>query len=282
MKTKISQWARSLAAIAAVLILAGCGGMTLPGDPGTVRDIIDIRQNVARNSEILDRMESKLTYSIDASEKNNQNNTQIVQSAVESMNQQLREQQKLIEDMRNQMINMNEMLAQATGRRLNPTAGTGAGTEVPPSPASEDAPRPMSGTSPIVSAFNTGVGQFNAGNYPAALESFRLALGQSPTPDQRIEIQYWQAVTFQKAGDTKAAEDAFLALIRDNKTEPRAWDAVERVAEVYRQIKNYDMALNYYNLIVEKYPDYPNIARVKTAIEQVKAEKAGGAPVPGN
>lgn len=269
MKTKISQWARSLAAIAAVLTLAGCTGMALPGDPGTVRDIIDIRQKVDKNAELLASMDSKLTYSIDQSEKNNQNNTQIVQSAVASMNQQLKEQQKLIDEMRNQLITMNETLNQLAGKKP---------ADVVPQPASDDVPKPMTGATPAVSAFNTGAEQFNAGNYPQALESFRLALGQTPTPDQKIEIQYWQAVTLQKAGDTKAAEDAFLALIRDNKTEPRAWDAVERVADVYRQIKNYDMALNYLNLIVDKYPDYPNIARVKAAIEQVKADKAGGAP----
>lgn len=273
MKTKISQWVRSLAAIVAALTLAGCTGMALPGDPGTVRDIIDIRTKVDKNSEILDRMESKLTYVVEHSETDRQNNNQIVQSAVNSTNQLLKEQQKLIEQMHNQMIVMNETLNQLAGKKP---------TDVVQPPTNDDVPQPLTGATPAVTAFNTGAEQFNAGNYPQAHESFGVALGQNPTPDQKMEIQYWQAVTFQKRGDMQAAEAALLAFIKEyQKGGDRAWNAVERVAEVYRQMKNPDTALSYLNAIVEKNPDYKNIVRVNATIEQVKAEKAAGAATPG-
>ncbi len=273
MKTKISQWARSLAAMAAVLTLAGCAPFQA-GD-ATIRDIIEIRQNVAKNSETLSGIESKLTYSMNSNEKLKDDVTQRVQSSLESTNQQLKEQQKLIDDMRNQLITANAMLAKLTGGAYPATQPTQPIQPVT-QPTGDDAPQALTGASPAVSAFNTGADQFKAGTYPQALQSFQMALGQNPSRDQKVEIQYWQAVTFQKAGDTKAAEEAFLGLIKEYQTEPRAWDAVERVADVYRQIKNYDRALDYLNLIVERYPDFPNLARVKAAIEQVKAEKAVG------
>ncbi|MCE5230501.1 tetratricopeptide repeat protein [bacterium] len=276
MNTKLSQWAKSLAALAAVLTLGACAG--LPSDPGSVRDIYAMRQMLEESTKKQDTMDSKLTYSLESVDKSIQNNSQIVQGGVEGLTKQLHDQQAQLDQIRNQMASMNVLLDQMARRAgMTGMPQAGAGTEIPtqqPAATDSEMPKAMTGGSPAVTAFNTAVGQYNAGQYDQAREGFRAALEQNPTADQKIEIQYWQAMNSLKAGDSKTALEQFDAICRATPSDPRAWNSIEKMAQIYRQSGDLANALKDYKMIVDTYPDYPNIQRVKQAVQEIEAARS--------
>lgn len=279
MKTNLFRY---LAAAAAVLTLAGCAPM-IPNDAGTVRDIYDMKQMMADSTKRQELIDAKITSSLTSIE-NKVDSCPNVQPAVDDLAKMVRDQQTQITQMNQQMQAMMVVIDSLAKRWGVPGVSMGAQPGMTPlsgqTPApSEDQAQPMSGATPAVQAFNTAAQMFNNGQYDQAREGFRQALEQNPTADQRVEIQYWQAVNYMKANDGKAAEEAFLSLIKANQKHERAWSSFEKLAQIRRQAGDLDTALNYYKNIVDIYPEYPGIQRVRDAMAQIEAEKAakGGA-----
>ncbi|MEN6626836.1 MAG: M56 family metallopeptidase [Candidatus Sumerlaeia bacterium] len=95
--------------------------------------------------------------------------------------------------------------------------------------------------------------------------------------EDSIKKDYQAAVALQNAGDPDAAEKAFRKLIEENRMSPLAWACFERIAEIERAQGDQNEALKKYKTILDIYPEYPDIQRVRDAIKQIEASPSAGA-----
>jgi TolA-binding protein len=170
----------------------------------------------------------------------------------------------------------------ALSKRLNigPVAGGGASGAGAGAGAGASAPAAAGTVEPIMTSAQR---QFNLQNYPAARDEFLRALNQNPTGDQRIEILFWLAESYSKLNDLENAKKYYTQLIKENPSHIKAWASLERLANLQLAQGDKDNALVMLQQIVNDYPKYPDIGRVKATIEQIQqgAQPSAATPTPG-
>jgi len=236
------------------------------------RDVLEIKDTLNKSLEQQTaanrRLDSEVGQLVDAGQGKNDS----LQTSIDDLSKRIQEQSEEIVKLRQEV----QALSAFSHVGAQP-GGFGASGAAPlgQSPGAGAAQPPAPGPNASMQAIQQAHRAFQAGEYQAARDGFQTALGANPNPEQKFDSEYWLAESEYKLGDKAGAWRDFRNLIQQDRTHPRAWDSLERMADIELQLGKKDNALKKLEQIVGKKPDYANIARVRQKIAQIKG--GGGA-----
>lgn len=260
--------AATLTLIGSAAILSGCAGMPYQQNNVIGRDILEIKQKLDQNIERQNQMTSKMDYTMNSVTENVGGKTDALQTAVDENTKSVRQLMQEVSDLRKQVGELSMKIPVNPGGTpgINPgvPGGTGTGTgtgstQIPPA-------------STFAEAFANAKQAYDAGNYEAAREGFNMALGMNPSPREKGDAQYMLGESLYKLNNYAAAETQLWALVQENASHPQAWASVERLGDTKLKQGQPDKAITFYQTIITKYPQYPNLAAVKGKLRDAQAE----------
>jgi TolA-binding protein len=265
------RWVAGAACLLAALLGSGCGSV---GKSDTVllsKDMYEIQTKLDKYMGQQESLERQVKFALNSIDETVQSRGELTRTTLDDMEKRMREQLDEIRALRSQVETLNFAI-DALSKRL--AMGGGA------LPAGNPGAEGMTASNANVdSLLSSGQRQINLQNYAAARDDLLKAMDQKPTGDQMAETLFWLAESYFYLNDMDNARKYYNQMMHDFEQHPKAWLSVERVGDSYlRQGKN-DEALQVFQMIVNTYPGYPNVARVQANIERI--QPAGGATTPG-
>ncbi|MCL5269575.1 MAG: tetratricopeptide repeat protein [bacterium] len=126
-------------------------------------------------------------------------------------------------------------------------------------------------------AYNNATELFNAGDYAKALEAYNQALSLNPEGALKLDVLYQIAECQYKLNDLAKAKTSYWTVITTNNGDLKAWQSLERIADIELSQGDLLNALIHLQQIETEYKNYQNIEAVRAKIAQIKS-KSGGAP----
>ena len=108
-------------------------------------------------------------------------------------------------------------------------------------------------------------------DYPGAELAFRSFLSQFSDDPQAGEAQYWLAEVLYQQEAYPESGDANTDMIRSYPDDPRAPEALAKLARSMRLVGDTEQACNALNLLPQRYPNASGVTRNLAAGERVRS-----------
>jgi len=279
---------RRLGVLGLILVLGGCTAFESGSQYQLTKDILKLENKV---DKLLDQQQSnyrKVEGQLGNLDTNLETRGAAQRNATDDMERLMREIQQEMNDMKgelealtvqlNSMSNSSTLRADILPERVPPADEETADGSTPgatlPYPAGDDEPQPGS-VAAVDQAISQALHQFNLGQYEEALVILKQARDQNPSREDLVVVLFWTGESHFSLEDYDAAFDAYQELIKTNNSSPKAWLALEQMANIrYRQEK-WDEALELLSLF-DSNENYDYIDRVRDLKAKTESQKAGG------
>jgi TolA-binding protein len=272
-------------AVAVLLPLLTACETIMPVNSRVEQDVLEIKNKLNASLDRQAATERELSSQINSIAENQEKNSSLSVTTLDEIQRQIRTQN----DELNKLRGMVEGLSIAMRDRTSPDMQR---NYTPPSPnpnsldtnppgmtPGETTPAPPPGEAGINQVVTQATELFNNGQYAQAKEAFTQALSQNPTGDTRVEILFGLGETCNKLNDPAGAAQSYSDAILANKKNPKAWVALERLADIDIAQGNKDKAIKKLEYIAN-YQKYPDMARVQQKLNELKGGGASGGPAP--
>jgi TolA-binding protein len=232
------------------------------------RDAMEIKDRVNASIEQQNKIASKLDYLANTLPETMKERNDSIQNSIDDLSKQINSQSEEIRKLHNMVMDLSVKNSTAQPAPTTPSPDASQGT---PSPT--PAPNPAPGPSTAAQAIKSAQSLLDSGDrskLEEAREGFRRVLEYNPSTGEKIQAYFGLAEACDKLSDKKDAKEFYHKVVDIAPTDPKAWEAAERFADIDIQEGNNKQALTILQSIVDKKPDYLNIDRVKMDIEKLK------------
>jgi TolA-binding protein len=270
-----------MAGMAGLIVLAGaltgCGTLASNDVALLSHDIYEIKGNLDKSIAKQDASDRQTKYALDAIQEALQGRNDAIKTSLEDMEKRLRDQAAALQKLQDQLQVLN-FAVNATSKRMGGGGDLTSAAQAGPAPA----PGPGQGVEPgATNPLNlnpasaeqllaSGQQQYNTQNYQGARDVLKQALQLNPQGDNRIEVLFWLGESYMKLNVLDDAKKCFTDLIGVNQTHPKAWTALEEIANIALAQGDKDYASKLLGQIVTVNPAYAQIGRVKATLARIQ------------
>ena len=226
-------------------------------------DIYDIKLNVQRIQTLQSDSQKTLETSLQAIQQKSASNFDILNTNIIDLDQRLRTLEEELAALRGRIEELKFQLSSQL-----------SATPMPQSPYS-----PPLKADTIVTTQGTVIDgdlllrnarrEFDRGDYSQTIQQCQRFLSLFPRSLNAPSAQLLIGDSLYFRGNYQQALEEFLRVKENYPADPRAPDALQKVALCYLNLKQKDQAISFLQMIINQYPQYADIARVKHTLSQL-------------
>ena len=259
------------------------------------KDIVNLEGKVDKMLELQTSSDHKVLSQLGNIDTNLERRNDVTQNAIQDMEERLRSIEEEMDNIQAQLevltVQLNTLsntlgLRQQIGMGTDETPGTaplGPGTETPDPPTTEPDTEPENISTGFDQAFQNAMHQYNLGEYQKALDLFKRLRELNPSTENLVKLLFWMGNASFELGDYESALFSYVELIRTDSKSPKAWEGLEKMANIHYREGDLMKALKLLNLFFYQDEDhtgnenYPHIDRVRELRAQIEKELASSA-----
>ncbi|OPZ07761.1 MAG: hypothetical protein BWZ08_01641 [candidate division BRC1 bacterium ADurb.BinA292] len=271
-------------ALLLILAVGGCAGLDMGGQQQLMKDIASLERKIDALADQQSESEHKIAAQLGSVTNNLDQRGGVTLNAVEQLSDRMLAVEQALDEIEASIERLaSELESQARSQRnlsqLNPSSRieeprpretTPAENPVSPIESSPVTAQPSVPSGDIETLVTEAQHQINMGNHDQGIEILEQAMEQSPTKDQQIEIHYWLGEAHFLTNRLPDAFGHYNDLIHLDPRSARAWNSLERMAEIR---VNQDRCEDAIKLLdnFKQYPNYDGIDRVNRLRERAEA-----------